>query len=333
MHDKYWFSSPGRMLCGALAALFLMVGSAIAADKVNVRFAWKIKGEYAPFFVALESGFFERHGLNVSLGEGAGSQAALAAVIQGQEDFFVGPGIFALSGIQKGIPVKIVALYHPSAPIVLLSHPDKPVRVPADLEGKKIATSVGETGTTYLNTLCALNDTDCDKIERVMMDQRARSSMFMQRAVDVISAYTTNDLPLLKDASNQEFVVLDLPTYGLTVPGMAVVASNKTIDERADLVRRFLAAVAEGYEATIDDPAAAAEAIAKHWPNPPKMLLIEEQIRESVKITPHGGDQPLGHISPEIIDFSLNLIKEYEGETNLRAADNFYTNDLVQKVD
>ncbi|RIK83961.1 MAG: myristoyl transferase [Hyphomicrobiales bacterium] len=319
----------GKIVSLALAALFLSIGASVAADSVKVRFAWKIKGEYAPFYVALEHGFFERHGLDVTMGEGAGSQAALAAIIQGQEDFFVGPGIFALSGIQKGIDVKIIAMYHPSAPIVLVSHPDKPVRTPADLEGMKIATSVGETGTAYLDTLCKLNNVDCAKIDRVMMDQRARSGMFMQRSVDVMSAYTTNDLPLLKAATNEEFVILDMPSFGLTVPGMAVVASDKNIAERADVVRRFLAAVDEGYKATIADPAAAAAAIAKHWNNAPEMKLIEEQVVESVKITPHYDGQPLGYISPEIIEFSLGLIKEYENESDMRPAQTFYTNDLL----
>ena len=35
--------------------------------------------------------------------------------------------IFALTAIQKGMPVKLIALYHPKTPIGIISFPDKPV--------------------------------------------------------------------------------------------------------------------------------------------------------------------------------------------------------------
>jgi len=55
--------------------------------------------------------------LAVRMGEGAGSQAALGALVQGQEDIVIMPAIFAASAIQKGMPIKIIALYHPKTPV------------------------------------------------------------------------------------------------------------------------------------------------------------------------------------------------------------------------
>jgi NitT/TauT family transport system substrate-binding protein len=63
-----------------IAALLLILASALpsrAADEVNVRFSWKLKGEYAAFYMALDHGFFAQHGLNGHLGEGAGANALL----------------------------------------------------------------------------------------------------------------------------------------------------------------------------------------------------------------------------------------------------------------
>ena len=130
--------------CGAsiLTALVATAAAlpAYAQEQVNVRFSWKLKGEYAAMYVAQEKGLFTREGLTVRLGEGAGAQAALGALLQGQEDFVLLPGIFALTAISKGMPVKLVALYHPVTPMAYISKPEKPVRVPKDLEGKSIAT-------------------------------------------------------------------------------------------------------------------------------------------------------------------------------------------------
>src|SRR5438552_13356287 len=92
-----------------IAALVSAVASRAAAeDQVKVRFSWKFKGEYAPLYLAQERGFFKRENLDVRSGEGSGAQAALGALIQGQEDVVVLQGVFALSAIQKDIPVKLI---------------------------------------------------------------------------------------------------------------------------------------------------------------------------------------------------------------------------------
>ena len=87
---------------------------------ISIRFSWKLKGEYAPFYVALDKGYFKDEGLDVKLGPGAGSQGALAAVEQGQETATFAPAIFGLQAISKGLNVKIIALYHPGTPMALM---------------------------------------------------------------------------------------------------------------------------------------------------------------------------------------------------------------------
>jgi NitT/TauT family transport system substrate-binding protein len=56
---------------GALATAFAMPtwqhAFAQAAEKVTVRFTWKLKGEYAPLFVALDKGYYKSEGLEVDL--------------------------------------------------------------------------------------------------------------------------------------------------------------------------------------------------------------------------------------------------------------------------
>ena len=127
---KRFISRIGNMMTrGLLVVTMLAFGSSavVAQDDVKVRFSWKLKGEYAPFYHALNTGGFEASELNVRLGEGAGSQAALGALVQGQEDVVVMPAIFAMTAIQRGMPVKLIALYHRRAPIIMISSPENPI--------------------------------------------------------------------------------------------------------------------------------------------------------------------------------------------------------------
>ena len=52
---------------------------ALAQDNVNVRFSWKLKGEYGALYMAQEAGHYKKANLAVRLGEGAGAPAALGA--------------------------------------------------------------------------------------------------------------------------------------------------------------------------------------------------------------------------------------------------------------
>ncbi len=312
------------------AATALATTAAVADEDIAARFSWKLKGEYGFYYYGLDEGLYSDAGINLNLGEGAGSQAALGALIQGQEDVVIMPGIFAISAIKKGMPIKIVALYQPAAPIVLISHPENPVNTPKDLEGKTMATAVGETGTSYIGVLCELNDVDCDKIDMVLVDSQTRVPQFIQNKVDVVSVYRTNDLPSLEAQTGVDYPVLDLPEFGLKIPGMAVVASDEGIAERADALRAFLTATAEAIAMTREDPDAATAAIRKVWPAGPADEVIREQIEETMASV-HGPEgKPVGWIEESAISNALDLLATVEEDPGNRPVSDYFTNELLQ---
>src|SRR6516225_1090287 len=71
----------------AFAAAAWQQACAQAAQKVTVRFTWKLKGEYAPLFVALDKGSYTSEGLDVDLAEGSGAQTVLKLLAGGNETF------------------------------------------------------------------------------------------------------------------------------------------------------------------------------------------------------------------------------------------------------
>src|SRR6266849_8621472 len=135
---------------GLLAALAVAgapenVAYGQSLEKLTVRFTWKLKGEYAPLYVALEKGYYKAEGLDVQLSEGNGAQNVLKALAAGNEKFGYGPAVAAATAISQGLPVKVVALYQTRAPRGVIAFPETPLNQPKDLEGKRLAISVGET--------------------------------------------------------------------------------------------------------------------------------------------------------------------------------------------
>ena len=313
----------------AIAASLVAASSAWAQEQVNVRFSWKLKGEYAALYEAQEKGYYAKEGLNVRLGEGAGSPAALGALLQGQEDAVLLPAVFALTAISKGMPIKLIAMYHPVTPIALISWPDKPVKTPKDLEGKVIATAIGETGTSYLDSFCKKNGVDCSKVKRVQVDAQSRVPIFVQHKVDVVSVYQTNDLPVLQEKEGTKFVVLEMDKNGLAVPGMALVSSDATIAKKPDVLRKLLKAVGEGVVEMKKDPAEAANVLAKSWPGHPSLTAMTAQVKATADAIPGAAGKPVGWIDSKVVADALDLLKS-TGEIDApKPLDAYYTNALL----
>jgi NitT/TauT family transport system substrate-binding protein len=317
------------------AAIFAVTGAstfnAAAEDTVNVRFSWKMKGEYCQFYLAQEMGFFRDAGLNVRMGEGAGAPAALGALLQGQEDVVILQGIFAVSAIQKKMPIKIAALYIPKVGVAVISHPEKPVRVPKDMEGKSIAVAVGDTGTTYLSTFAAKNGLNYSNIKRIQIDAQTRAAVFLQHKVDMFTGFYTNDLPALEGATMQKFVTMNMAEHGLVIPGLAVIASDATIAKRGPVLGRYLAAVNRGIEATRKDEGAAVRALMKSWSNAPAQEVVAEQCRATIREMTTAPGHPTGWTDPNLITSTLDLLSTDENIGTPRPTNVFYTNDLLPK--
>jgi NitT/TauT family transport system substrate-binding protein len=288
-----------------------------------------MKGEYGPFYTAQEEGLYAKEKLTVRMGEGAGAQAALGALLQGQEDVVILPAIFALTAIQKGMPVKIVALYHPKTPLGIISFPDKPVKTPKDLEGKTIAHSVGETGTSYLDVFCKINNVDCSKVNKVQMNAQARMPQFLQRQVDTVSVYANNDLPLIEQQTKQKFVVLDMAQYGFSVPGLAAVTSDALIGSKPDVLKRWLRATAQGVADMKKDNDGATKAMMKNWSGGPDATIVATQVKVTADAIPVPAGKTIGWIDEKVIVDALELLKS-AGEIDApKPASAFYTNALL----
>jgi len=197
-----------------LAAASLQPAFSQAAEKVTVRFTWKLKGEYAPLFVALDKGYYKAEGLDVDLAEGSGAQTVLKLLASGNEKFGYGPAVSAAQAVSQGLPVKVVALYQTKAPMGVISFPDVALKSPKDLEGKRLAISVGETFGDMLAPFTRINNVDIGKIQQIQMDSSARTSQFLTRKIDVMSVYLSNEWPQIEKRANVKFNMLRVSDFG-----------------------------------------------------------------------------------------------------------------------
>ncbi len=301
-----------------------------AKEKVGVRFTWKLKGEYAPLFVALDKGYFAAEGLDVELAEGQGAQTVLRLIAAGTENIGYGPATAAAQAVSQGMPVTVAALYQTKAPMGVISFPDVPLKSPKDLEGKRIGVSVGETFTDMLDPFARLNKLDLAKITRIQMDNSARTGQFLNRKVDVMSVYLSNELPLLEQRTGVKFNILRVADYGLNLLGASYYVGNDFAAKNPDTVTRLLRATARGYADSMKDPKAAAEIMNKHMKIKENPDVLLAQVKATVDSTNAPAGRPIGWQREEDWKTCLDLLLSTGAIKERKAPSLYYTNQFMK---
>lgn len=303
-----------------------------AKQPVSLRFSWKFKGEYGPLFAALDKGYFAEEGLDVKLNEGAGVNPALVSLAKGEDQISWMPAASLMQAKSKGVNAKIIASYSTAAPVVLVSWPDKPIHTPKDMEGKRIAGAAGDAGTFFMPILCRKNNTDCSKIQLINLALGAQVQAFINKQVDAIALYRTNDLPIVLSKYGHDFVLMDETKFGLVIPGGALVASDDVIAKDPAMLAKFVRATNRGMEFAKQNPLEAAKSMLKYWKASLEPEVVAEQIKAVVDGLPDYGGKPMGFTADGPATEALKNLKEAKMIDTILPLNEYYTNDIVARA-
>jgi NitT/TauT family transport system substrate-binding protein len=301
-----------------------------ARQKVAVRFTWKLKGEYAPLFVALDKGYYAAEGLDVELLEGSGAETVVKVVGIGTDSIAYGPATVVGEAVNKGMPVEVVAVYQPQVPIALVSFPDVPLRTPKDLEGRKLGVTTGETFSNLVNPFAKANNIDLTKVTVVKMESSVRSAQFMTRGTDVTSLYLTNELPMFEKRAGVKFNVMKIADFGLKLLGASFIVNSSYAKANPETLRKLLRATGKGYVEAKNDPAAATTIMDKYMKVKVDREILEQQVRATVEATPVVEGQPIGWQTDAEWLANLELLKASNAIQVIRDLRLYYTNDYLR---
>src|SRR4051794_14827038 len=139
-------------------------------DGVTFRLGWLYSGYDIPFFVAIDKGYYREHGLDVTINQGQGSGLTMQSVGGGQDTFgFVDASVAAV-GIQKGVPIKMVAIYQQINPQALLVLEDSGIKTVSELDGKSVAVIPGANTTLFLPQFLQASGVDPAKVQLINTD-------------------------------------------------------------------------------------------------------------------------------------------------------------------
>jgi NitT/TauT family transport system substrate-binding protein len=244
----------GRRCAGIVLAALLALGASTARadDKITFGIDWRAEAEYGGYYQAVANGIYAKHGLAVTIREGGPQVNHMQLLMAGRLDFNLGGGR-AIEFVQQKLPYVAIAAIFQKDPAVLIAHPGlgndsfealkgKPIEIAPDARQSWWRFLAAKYGYTEAQTKLYTFNMAPFLVDKTMVQQ----------------GYLGSEPFVIKQKGGFDPVVLLVADAGYKGYGNIITAGRKIVDEKPDLVRRFVDASIEGwYSYLYSDPAPA----------------------------------------------------------------------------
>ena len=238
-----------------------IASSAHAATKVSFPFT-PISAASLPWWVARESRFYEKHGLDVDMIYVGASPVIIQAMLGGQAGVGAGGGPPLVSNVLQGGDVVQVATTVPYAIQSLIVKPE--IRTPADLVGKRIGISrLGAIPHFTLQAIVKLHNVQGINIVQTGTTTQAITSL-SQGLVDGIITSAPFTFRLMKDGYRELVSPKDFKKAGVEFLIQGLVARKSYAVRNREVVIGMIKATMEGTKQIFVNEKRAKAVLAKY---------------------------------------------------------------------
>jgi NitT/TauT family transport system substrate-binding protein len=227
----------------------------------------------------------------------------------------------------NGVPVRSVAVLGGQGLMQLVFYADSGIKGPADLKGKTVNVTAYQE-TTYYATLGMLAAVGLSKNDVNIQAVGPANiwKFFLARKADAMACVP--DFIAEVERAGANITVVPSSKYFQSM-GQAILASDQTIKERPELVRKLVRATLRGMKDIIDDPAGAAADYTKAVPERRGQEKHVQRVFELYKQYVYGGQRVLGEMNrDQLLKLQDFYVKQGIAQSAL-PVDDLFTNDFV----
>jgi NitT/TauT family transport system substrate-binding protein len=268
----------------ALAAAFAVVGCGGGDDDdeaaedltpVTLQSKWVVQAQFAGYYAAVDQGFYEDEGLDVTIRAGGPDIVPEQVVLGGQAEFGIDWLDALLATRDQGQNIVNIAQVFARSGMTEVTWKDTGLDTITDLEGKKVGVWLG--GNEH-KLFAALTKNGLDPQQDVdVVAQPFDMNLFLNREVDAAAAMTYNELAQVLETENpetgelytlDELNVLRMSELGTGALEDGVFVREDWIEDAAnqDVAKRFLKASFRGWIYCRDNPDDCVDIVLENGP-------------------------------------------------------------------
>jgi putative hydroxymethylpyrimidine transport system substrate-binding protein len=291
-------------LAGVLAAALALAACGEVKDKLTasgspaqsltLMLDWFPNADHVGLYQALAAGDFSQAGLNLHVQIPTDPATPLQLLAAGKVDVAVSYEPELLLARDKGAPLVAIGaiVQRPLTSIVSLG--SKHITTPAELRGK----TVGDAGIpyqhAYLTTILQRAGVPAGSVKEVNVGDNLVPAMLSGRVDATIGAYWNYEAIQLRQAGKRPNVIhvenAGVPDYDELV----LVTREDEIANRTNILRRFVQALARGYESVRANPQAGVAALVAANPSLSSQLQLASVRATLPSFFPADPKQPWG---------------------------------------
>ena len=325
------------MLLRSLAAAAALLATVTASAETAMPFAldWKFEGPAAPYFVAVDKGYFSDAGLTVEVSPGKGSLDAIPKVATGA--FPVGMAdvnsLVRFLDQNPGAPVTAVMMIYDKPPFAIVGRKSLGVENPKDLEGKVLGAPPPDGAWAQFPIFAKETGIDVAAVKVEPVGFPTREPMLAEGNVAAVTGFSFSSyLNLVRlGVPEDDISTILMADHGVDLYGNAIIVNTEFAEKNPDDVKNFLEAVARGWVDAIADPAAAMPSLTKR--NPAADADLEQRrlqlAIDANVVTDYTTANGMGGIDQDRFNNALEQIKltyEFKAEPNAAL---YFTTDFL----
>jgi NitT/TauT family transport system substrate-binding protein len=251
-------------------ALAALAGTTMAQTAIRFALDWRFEGPAAPYFVAIDNGFYKAEGLEVTVDPGTGSVEGINRVASGAYQF----GFADINSLIKfrdnpqNAPIRAITMIYDTPAFSIVTLKNKGITRPKDLEGKILGAPAPDGAYAQWPIFVDANKIDASKVRIENVGFPVREPMLAQGKVDAITGFWFSSYMNLKanGIKDDDIVVLMMRDFGVDLYGNVIIVNPEFARTNPKAVAGFVRATIRGVQETIKNPDTAINALVKRNP-------------------------------------------------------------------
>jgi NitT/TauT family transport system substrate-binding protein len=296
-------------------------------EKLTFRLNYIATGLHAPYYVALEKGYYKEVGLDVTIAEGTGSGTTAKLVGMGTDLIGQSDVASVAAAVTQGIPIRVVCPIYKINGFSIITLEENKISTPKDLEGRKVGITTGDGPSKLWQGVVKANNLDESKVNYVTMGGEAKVGALVSGQVDAILAGADNDAIQVKEMG-KNVKVLRFAEVGVPTVGLSLIASNNAIKSNTETIRKFISASLKGWDDARKDPDGAITIMKKYIPAL-EVNVARGGLDAAIGSLFTDSSKTISDVSKEEWETSIQLLRDYMGLDDSFPADTFYTTECM----